>query len=514
MYKNYRGNWVGDLNNGKYKNPILFSDYSDPDVIRVGEDFYMVASSFTYFPGLPILHSTDLVNWELINYAAKEMPLSKYDTPQHGCGIWAPSIRFHDNRFYIYFGDPDEGVFMTSTENIYGEWDKLICVKKAKGWIDTCPFWDDDGSAYLIRGVAKSRIGFKSKLFLHKMSYDGKTLLDDGILVFDGRINHPTIEGPKMYKRNGYYYILAPAGGVQRGWQMMARSRNIYGPYEHKVLLHQGNSPVNGPHQGGYVDLDNGESWFIHFQDLDAYGRVTHLQPAEWKDDWLTLGKDVNNDNIGEPVMEYTKPTGLKSDIKIPLTNDDFNGTKLGLQWQWQAHCKDNFYELTGNSIKLNCLPYFGKNISCAANVMCQLIKQPNFDVFVKVKLKLYDGDSCGLIITGGSYYGIKISKEKDTLYAQQISFELEKNKSTQEMVCGKSIIDAECVYLKISMSYPNRILAFISVDNVTYQSIGNELYYKVSRKSWVGGRIGLFAVNDNGVNNNGYAEVEYLYVE
>ena len=159
MYSEIKGKWIADLKNGKYKNPILFSDYSDPDVIRVGKDFFMVASSFTYFPGVPVLHSTDLINWKLISYAVEKMPLDKYSVPQHGMGVWAPSIRYHNNKFWVYFGDPDEGIFMANTENPFGKWNDTICVAKSKGWIDTSPFWDDDGNAYLIRGVAKSRIG-------------------------------------------------------------------------------------------------------------------------------------------------------------------------------------------------------------------------------------------------------------------------------------------------------------------------------------------------------------------
>ena len=205
MYENASGKWIADLGNGMYKNPILFSDYADPDVIRIGEDFFMIASSFTFFPGVPVLHSKDLVNWRLISYAVNKLPIEAYDYPQHGKGVWAPSIRFYNGRFYVFFASPDEGIFMTSTDNPFDKWDDVILIKEASGWIDPCPFWDEDGKAYLVRGVAKSRIGYKSKLFLHKMSPDGKKLLDDGELIFDGRVHQPTIEGPKMYKRNGYY---------------------------------------------------------------------------------------------------------------------------------------------------------------------------------------------------------------------------------------------------------------------------------------------------------------------
>ncbi len=511
MYKNAKGKWIADLGNGRYKNPILFTDYSDPDVIRVGKDFFMVSSSFTYFPGVPVLHSTDLVNWRLISYAVNKMPVDAYDVPEHGKGVWAPAIRYHDNKFWVYFGDPDEGIFMANTEDPFGKWNDTVCVAKAKGWIDTCPFWDDDGQAYLIRGVAKSRIGYKSKLFLHKMSSDGTELLDDGVLVFDGRINHPTLEGPKLYKRNGMYYIFAPAGGVQTGWQMVARSKNIYGPYEHRVVMHRGDSPVNGPHQGGLIDMPNGESWFIHFQDLEAYGRVTHLQPAHWTEDgWIEIGIDTNKDQIGEPVMEYSKPKDCESQILTPLDSDDFTGDRLGAQWQFQAHVKDSFYEMTGHGIRLFALPYKGDNISCAANVMCRFMDRPNFTVTAKVKMQLDQDEACGLVITGGSYYGIIAENGK----ARQVSYELEKDIETDEITGGALNISGSELYLRLTVEYPGIIDTYISENGADYKRIGDSLQYKVSRKSWVGGKIGIFAVNNKGKNTGGYAEFEYINVE
>lgn len=513
MCRDFKGSWIGENKNGKYKNPILFSDFSDPDVIRVGSDFYMTASSFTYFPGLPVLHSKDLVNWEIINYAAQRLPFSDYDVPQHGKGIWAPSIRYHNGKFYIYFATPDEGIFVTTAEDPYGKWD-LKLIKKASGWIDTCPFWDDDGQAYLIRGVAKSRTGFKSRLFLHKMSEDGMELLDDGVMVFDGRINHPTIEGPKMYKRNGYYYIMAPAGGVRTGWQMEARSKNIYGPYEHKVVLHQGNTSVNGPHQGGWVDTPKGEDWFIHFQDMNMYGRVVHLQPAKWVNDWLEIGIDTNKDNIGEPVLEYQKPSELQSSVHYPLDSDCFTENKLGLQWQFQAQPKADFYELTGDSIRLFAIGNKGDNISSAPNVMCQLINRPNFIAKTKVKAVLENGDSCGIVITGGSYYGIKITRNYNMLTASQVSFELTGEEYTTEKVGETVALNTDEIYLCIKVTYPDVIECFISDDNKNYKKLGDTMKYTVSRKSWVGGKIGIFCTSENNDRYNSYCEYDYVIVE
>ena len=272
--------WVADLQNGNYRNPVLYADYSDPDAIRVGEDYFMIASSFSNSPALPVLHSKDLVNWKVINYCLKHVPEFRYNNPIHGCGVWAPSIRYHEGTYYVCFPMPDEGIYMTTTKDPWGEWSKPVNIRPGAGWIDPCPFWDDDGKAYLVAGVAKSRIGYKSVLHIVRMQPDGMGIFGDEVKIFDGNENDQiTIEGPKMYKRNGYYYVFAPAGGVKTGWQTVLRSKNPFGPYEYKVVLRQGDSPVNGPHQGAWVDTVTGEDWFLHFQDVYAAGRITHFQP-------------------------------------------------------------------------------------------------------------------------------------------------------------------------------------------------------------------------------------------
>ena len=227
-----------DNGDGTYTNPILSADYSDPDVIRVGEDFWLTASSFNCIPGLPILHSKDLVNWQVVNYALKKQPpFAVFDKPQHGGGVWAPAIRYHKGEYFIIYPDPDFGIYMTKTRDPLGDWSEPILMKAGKGLIDPCPFWDDDGQAYLAHAFAGSRAGIKSIIVVCKMAADATKILDDGVLVFDGHDAHPTIEGPKVYKRNGFYYLSAPAGGVSTGWQLILRSKNIYGPYEEKIVL-------------------------------------------------------------------------------------------------------------------------------------------------------------------------------------------------------------------------------------------------------------------------------------
>jgi beta-xylosidase len=223
--------WQPDNGDGTYINPIIYADYSDPDVISNITDFYMVASSFTCMPGIPVLHSHDLVNWKIVGHVYDKLPFEKYDQPQHGEGSWAPSIRYHNGRFYVYFCTPKEGLFMASTENPAGAWE-LHHLLPVHQWEDPCPLWDDDGQAYLVRSKLRG-----SKLFLHKLSPDGKKILDNGVLIFEDKKNQPTIEGPKFLKKDSYYYILAPAGGVPTGWQTVLRSKNIYGPYEQKMAV-------------------------------------------------------------------------------------------------------------------------------------------------------------------------------------------------------------------------------------------------------------------------------------
>jgi beta-xylosidase len=312
--------WVADNGDGTYKNPVLHADYSDPDAIRVGDDFYLISSSFEDIPGLPILHSKDLVNWQIIGHALKRQPPFNYfSVPRHGEGVWAPSIRYHNGEFYIYYPDPDFGIYVTKAKNAVGPWSEPLLVYSGKGLEDPCPLWDDDGHVYLVHAYVGSRAGIKSIITVNKLNAEGTKVIDEDVLVYDGHELDPTIEGPKFYKRNGYYYIFAPSGGVSTGWQLILRSKNVYGPYQRRVAMDQGASPTNGPHQGAWVTTQTGEDWFLHFQDKDAYGRILHLQPMKWIKDWPVIGADKDGDGKGEPVVRYRKPNvGKTYPIQTP----------------------------------------------------------------------------------------------------------------------------------------------------------------------------------------------------
>ena len=327
----------GDQGNGTYVNPVINADFSDPDVIRVGEKYYMVASDF-HFLGMQVLESEDMLNWKYVAQVYSRFDEPGWDDNRHYAGgSWAPAIRYHNGEFYVYFCTPDEGLYMSKAKEAAGPWSPLHLVKRVEKWEDPCPFWDDDGKAYL----GRSRHG-AGPIIVHRMSDDGTQLLDDGVTVYTG----PVAEGTKWMKRNGYYYLIIPEGGVGQGWQTVLRSKNIYGPYEKRVVLEQGSTAVNGPHQGALVDTPEGNWWFYHFQETPVLGRVVHLQPARWVDDWPLMGVDIDGNGIGEPVAVWTSPYPDSQPAKWQ-TDDDFGGTRLALQWQWNHNPRDSHWSLT-----------------------------------------------------------------------------------------------------------------------------------------------------------------------
>jgi len=507
--------WQADLQNGCYKNPILFSDYSDPDVIRVCNDYYMVASSFNYMPGLPVLYSKDLVNWKVISYVVDKLPFPDYDRPEYGKGVWAPSIRFHDGKFWVFFATPDEGIFMSVTTDPHKGWEPLTHVKKTKGWIDPCPFWDDDGNAYLVSAFAKSRIGFKSILHLSRMKPDGTCLLDEGVHIFDGSVKHPTIEGPKMYKRNGYYYIFAPAGGVKTGWQTVLRSKNIYGPYEDRIVMHQGKTDINGPHQGGWVDTQTGEHWFIHFQDREAYGRIVHLQPMVWVDDWPVIGKDNDNSGTGEPVNVYKKPdVGAVFPVQVPETSDDFDNNVLGLQWQWNANPREKWYSLRERQGYLRLYTLNNSNetgmLYYAPNILTQLFQAPEFTASAELEFSPEKtGDRAGLVILGDEYMYLAIERSEEgnrivcTYGSPSDDGYTEKVVASHTAETGKVIFRVDVRKEAVcSFSY--------SFDGENFAKIGDE--FKATPGRWVGARLGIFAMNPY-ADSAGFADFDSVTV-
>lgn len=510
--------WVADNGNGTYKNPIIHADYSDPDAIRVGDDFYLVASSFEDIPGLPILHSKDLVNWTIIGHALlKQPPYNVFSKPQHGGGVWAPSIRFHNGEFYIYYPDPDFGIYVVKAKNPAGPWSLPVMVEAGKGLIDPCPLWDDDGKTYLVHAYAGSRAGIKSILVVKRLSDDGTKVIDDGKLVFDGHDQDPTLEGPKFYKRNGYYYIFAPSGGVATGWQLALRSKNIYGPYERKVVLAQGKSTTNGPHQGAWVTTQTGEDWFLHFQDKDAYGRILHLQPMKWVNNWPVMGIDKDGDGTGEPVIVYKKPNvGKTYPIVTPADSDEFNSNTLGLQWQWMANPKATwaFTNTSNGSLRL----FSDKtdsiaNLWGAPNVLLQKFPSEEFMVTTKLtftpNLKL-ENEKTGLTVMGFSYASIGLKSKKDGIYlVHTLCKDADKGKPEKETEIMKA--PSATVYCRVSVIKGGLCQFAYSFDGANFTKVGDVFTAEVGR--WIGAKMGIFCTRQTQINDSGFADFDWFRV-
>jgi beta-xylosidase len=505
--------WVADNGDDTYNNPVIHADYSDPDAIRVGDDYYMVSSSFTHIPGLPILHSKDLVNWKIIGYALKKQPpYDVYDKVQHGAGVWAPSIRYHNNEFYIYYPDPDYGIYLVKAKNIMGPWSEPLLIEAGKGLIDPCPLWNDDGKVYLVHAYAGSRAGIKSIIVVKEMNNDGTKIIGNGVMVYDGHELDPTIEGPKFYKRNSWYYIFAPAGGVSTGWQTVLRSKNVYGPYERKVVMDQGTTPINGPHQGAWVTTQTGEDWFLHFQDKEAYGRIVHLQPMKWINDWPVIGIDKDGDGKGEPVLSYKKPNvGKTYPVTSPADSDEFNSTQPGLQWQWQANPKDGWAFINPNgSLRMFSVyqPDSNDNLWDIPNILGQKFPAEEFKVTIKVSFRpKFENERFGLVILGTDYASLSVIKKNDRFYIVQTE-SINANKNKAEKVISSFPVSGTEIYLKVKVS-KGGICDFSYETELGSVTLLKTFTAKPGR--WVGAKIGLFCTRTNVTNDAGYADIDWI---
>ncbi len=531
--QNYKSEvWVADQGDGTYKNPVLYADYSDPDACRVGEDFYMTSSSFGCVPGLQILHSKDLVNWSIVGAAIPyAIPPVNNEAPQHGNRVWAPSIRHHNGEFYIFWGDPDQGAFMVKAKNAEGPWSEPVLVKPGKGIIDTTPLWDDDGKVYMVHAYAGSRAGLKSVIAICELNADATKAVTPSRIVFDGHEEQETCEGPKFYKRNGYYYIFHPAGGVPTGFQVVQRSKNVYGPYESRIVLAQGKSPVNGPHQGAWVDTPTGEDWFLHFQDVGAYGRLVHLQPMKWVNDWPVMGVDEDGDGCGDPVLTYKKPNvGKTYPICTPQESDEFDGFKLGLQWQWHGNYNEKWMYCAGDKgfLRLYSYPVVKgyRNLWDVPNLLLQKTTAPSQTVSTKITFKptaKYEGERTGLVVMGLDYAGLVVENTKDGLVLSQVECK-KADKGSEETVHEQVNLKNNTFYLKakiydtgkrINNGYEQIVMCEFSysTNGKKYKALGKPFQLKEGK--WIGAKYGVFCTRPAIVTNDGgWSDVDWFHVE
>lgn len=521
--------WSPDNGNGTYTNPVINADYSDPDVCVAGEDYYLTASSFNCIPGLPILHSKDLVNWEIVGHAVKELePKQEFDRPSHGNGIWAPSIRYHNGEFYIYWGDPDYGVFMVKTKDPAGEWSKPLCVIPGKGLIDTTPLWDDDGRCYLVNAYANSRSRFASVIAIRELSADGTKPIGNPVIIYDGNgTESRTCEGPKIYKRDGWYWVMFPAGGVPTGFQVVMRSKNPFGPYESKVVLAQGKTKINGPHQGAWVHTKFGEDWFLHFQDKEAYGRVVHLQPVTWKDNWPVMGVDKDGDYCGEPVTTYRKPkTSGKVQVVNPAESDEFSDTRLGLQWQWHANYNETFGMPTAfGSYRVYTHKVSEKfqNLWEVPNLLLQKTPADKFTATTKIRFTSKDQNQTGgLLMMGLDYSGLVVKRVGNDFQLLQISCKsADKGKPQTEQLIATlkptavDQIDYQPgthidIYMRMSVNDGKMHFSY-SLDGKKYTKCGTE--FTMREGKWIGAKIGFVAYEPGQKTNRGWIDADWFRV-
>ena len=419
-----------------------------------------------------------MINWKLISQIYHHFDFPGWDNnQQYAGGSWAPSIRYHDNKFWVFFCTPKEGLFMSNAVNPSGPWSPLHLVKKVEKWEDPCPFWDEDGQAYL----GRSRHG-AGPIIIHKMSADGTRLLDEGMTVYTG----PVAEGTKIFKKDGYYYLSIPEGGVGTGWQTILRSKNIYGPYEKKVVLEQGSTTINGPHQGAIVDTPDDQWAFFHFQHHHALGRVVHLQPMHWENDWPVIGVDFDRNGIGEPVYVCQKPIESKT-IFAPQTDDDFSTPNLSLQWQFNHNPTDHAWSLSAHPGSLTLKALKSSTFRLARNTLTQKIMGNISEATIAMDFtEIADGQRCGLACMGkiNNVLGIKMEKGQKYLYTSNDTTEI-----------STTFPNGNQIYLRVSIDMTNqKFQYFYSTDNIRFIPYGTSFFIPFG--FWKGARIALYCYN------------------
>ena len=476
------------------KAQIVYSDYSDPDICQGTQgDYWLTASSFQCTPGLPILHSTDLTHWTLANYAVHSLhPLNHYNTIQHGNGIWAPSIRFHNNTYYIYWGDPDFGVFMVKTTNPEGKWDEPVLVCEGKGIIDTCPLWDDDGRCYLVNGWAKSRCGFNSILTIRELNCEGTKAITPPTLIYDGLKNGDhTIEGPKLYKKDGWYYILAPAGSVATGWQVALRSKSIYGPYERKTVFNK-----DGIHQGGMVAVKSSREQdsdyaFICFQEVGAYGRILHLLDIDWKDGW--------------PMMKLSKENYTHTDnSKSPITY-----TTQGSPYQWHSNYQDHygFVSPTGTRVYSHKVSENFRNMWEVPNLYLRKFDGRTFSDTLHLTITSPSpATQSGFIIMGRDYCRLSVQYQADQFILSQIVCKNADNGAAEQVDSiaqlpvsitknGASSLMTTHLHIIINCKENGLCDLYYSTDNHHFTPLSP---FQAREGRWIGAKYGIYSITSS----------------
>jgi beta-xylosidase len=486
------GDWPswGDHGDGTYRNPVLPSDYSDLDCIRVGSDYYAISSTFQYSPGMVILHSKDLVNWRILSHVIDDVtqigPELNWDRMnRYGRGVWAGAIRYHDGKFWVYFGTPEEGYFMSTAKDPAGPWKPLHRVMSEAGWDDCCPFWDEDGQGYFVGTHFKG--GYKTWLF--KLTPDGRNLISDSrVLLNDG--SHR--EANKLYKINGTYYHFYSEHKPDIGrYVMMQRATNIAGPYTGKRQLNA-QREAREPNQGGIVQTEQGGWYFFtHHGAGDWEGRCASLLPVTWVDGWPILG-EVGSDGIGKMVWSGRKPIP-SSPIVTPQTDDDFNGPKLGVQWEWNYQPRADKWSLTERPgfLRLHAWkPLRPDDLKRAGNTLTQRVMRTQRNV-VTVELDpsgLADGQVAGLCHYNRNYATIAVRRANGVLTIES---------ARNQTILPGPTLTGKPLWLRSEWGLDGLCRFSYSTDGKLFTSLGEP--YQFRWADYRGERVGLFSYNNSG---------------
>jgi len=503
------GDWAqwGDLGNGRYRNPVLPADYSDLDAIRVGDDYYAITSTFQFSPGMAVLHSRDLVNWRTVGHAVPDLAqispeLDWTRMNRYGRGIWAGTIRHHAGRFWIYFGTPDEGYFMTSAERPEGPWAPLQHVLRSPGWDDCAPFWDDDGKGYLVG----THFSDGYKIHLWELSADNRSLVPGTDRVI---YQSKGSEASKLYKVNGtYYHFFSEVQGDVRV-MMMRRAPSIRGPWSEKRQLMRGDRVAMEPNQGGIVQGPDGNWYFFtHHGSGDWAGRAASLLPVHWIDGWPVIGQP-DAAGIGTMVWEGRMP--VRDAVRqFPQGGDDFVDAALAPVWEWNYQPRMDKWSLSSRPgyLRLHAFPGLdGGNLLKVGNVLTQRVvrtARPSFAARLELA-GMADGQHAGLVhFTAQPRSG---NPAESTASAGIV------------MVEGKRYLEVsrdgtytrlqpwphDAIWLRSTWGLDGKSTLAVSADGVTYQTVlpGFPLTWGAYR----GGRVGVFTFNPAG--ERGYVDVD-----
>ena len=492
---------VADNGNGTYTNPVVRADIPDPDVIRVGDTYYMVSTTMFHFPGATILKSKDMVNWEYCaNPLEKLLDDDRYNLRNgqnfYSKGMWACSMKYHDGKFYILINGNDSRAWLLTATDPEGKW----TVKRlAHNYYDPGMLFDN-GKVYIACGI--------NHLTMVELDENFNELRSKVVVVRDDA----GLEGCHLYKHGDYYYIYATYGGWPSG-QVAFRSTDPFGTYEEKMLVEKTiNGQVNTIHQGALIEDTEGKWWTIMQQDLGALGRFPNLQPVTWVDGWPIVG------NNGVPYQTYTKPVGTNEYPRQMTTTDVFRNFPLDMQWEWNHLPQANGYSLFERAGWLRLKATSTTNLlSQAQNTLTQRIymrsDKPSIGTIRLDVTKLADGDRAGICIFQDPYAQIGVEKKNGEfkIYWRQDALD-GAAASTKEQYASATVTDI--VYLRASFNYnTSKTKFYYSLDNKTWSALGGETSMGFNLSVFVGARFGLFCYATSALGG-GSADFDWFSTE